>query len=73
MANSINTNIGALTAQKNMVKLNADLDEAMNRLSSGFESILPLTMLLVQRSRLKWTLKLEVLVLRLETHTMQFQ
>ena len=36
MANSINTNIGALTAQKNMVKLNADLDEAMNRLSSGF-------------------------------------
>ena len=36
MANSINTNIGALTAQKNMVKLNADLDDAMNRLSSGF-------------------------------------
>ena len=36
MANSINTNIGALTAQKHMVKLNAELDEAMNRLSSGF-------------------------------------
>jgi flagellin len=35
MANSINTNIGALTAQKNMVQLNKDLDDAMNRLSSG--------------------------------------
>ena len=35
MANSINTNIGALNAQKNMVQLNKDLDDAMNRLSSG--------------------------------------
>ena len=35
MANSINTNIGALNAQKNMVQLNRDLGDAMNRLSSG--------------------------------------
>jgi flagellin len=35
MANSINTNIGALTAQKNMLKINNDLDDAMTRLSSG--------------------------------------
>ena len=35
MANSINTNIGALTAQKNMLKINNELDDAMTRLSSG--------------------------------------
>ena len=35
MANSINTNIGALTAQKNMLKINNDLDDAMTKLSSG--------------------------------------
>jgi len=35
MANSINTNIGALNAQKNMLKINEDLDQAMSRLSSG--------------------------------------
>jgi len=35
MANSINTNIGALTAQKNMLKINNELDQAMTRLSSG--------------------------------------
>ena len=35
MANSINTNIGALNAQKNMVQINRDLDDAMTRLSSG--------------------------------------
>ena len=33
--NSINTNISALNAQQNMVKLNNDLDQAMTRLSSG--------------------------------------
>merc|ERR1711904_456642 len=32
---SINTNIGALTAQKNMLQVNRDLDDAMTRLSSG--------------------------------------
>ena len=73
MANSINTNIGALTAQKNMVKLNADLDDAMNRLSSVSESILPLTMLLVQPSLLKWNPKSKVLVSQSEIHMMQFQ
>ena len=35
MPNSINTNIGALTAQKNMLQVNKDLDDAMTRLSSG--------------------------------------
>jgi flagellin len=35
MANSINTNIGALTAQKNMLKINNELSDAMTRLSSG--------------------------------------
>tara|TARA_X000000950_G_scaffold65785_1_gene80937 strand:+ start:6030 stop:9323 length:3294 start_codon:yes stop_codon:yes gene_type:complete len=35
MTNSINTNLGALKAQQNMVKLNNDLDQAMTRLSSG--------------------------------------
>jgi flagellin len=35
MTNSINTNVGALKAQQNMVKLNNDLDQAMTRLSSG--------------------------------------
>ena len=35
MPNSINTNIGALTAQKNMLQVNRDLDDAMTRLSSG--------------------------------------
>ena len=33
--NSVNTNISALKAQQNMVKLNDDLDQAMARLSSG--------------------------------------
>ena len=33
--NSINTNMGSLTAQKNMVELNRELDQAMTRLSSG--------------------------------------
>ena len=33
--NSINTNMSSLTAQKNMVELNRELDQAMTRLSSG--------------------------------------
>ena len=33
--NSIHTNMGALTAQKNMQVQNSKLDEAMERLSSG--------------------------------------
>ena len=33
--NSINTNLSALAAQQNMQKQNAELDEAMARLSSG--------------------------------------
>ena len=33
--NSIHTNMGALTAQKNMQVQNERLDEAMERLSSG--------------------------------------
>ena len=33
--NSINTNLSALAAQQNMQKQNAELDEAMSRLSSG--------------------------------------
>ena len=35
MSNSINTNISALKAQNNMIKLNNNLDQAMTRLSSG--------------------------------------
>ena len=35
MSNSINTNISALKAQQNMIKLNNNLDQAMTRLSSG--------------------------------------
>ena len=33
--NSINTNLGALTAQKNMHAQNTELSQAMTRLSSG--------------------------------------
>jgi flagellin len=32
---SINTNIGAMVAQKNMLDNNKDLDQAMARISSG--------------------------------------
>ena len=32
---TINTNIGALTAQKNMLSNQKDLDQAMARISSG--------------------------------------
>ena len=39
MPNSINTNIGALTAQKNMLQVNKYLDDAMTRLSSGLRII----------------------------------
>ena len=35
MSNSINTNVSALKAQQNMIKLNNNLDQAMTRLSSG--------------------------------------
>jgi flagellin len=33
--NSINTNMSALAAQQNIQKQNAELDQAMQRLSSG--------------------------------------
>ena len=32
---SINTNVGALIAQKNMMENNKELDQAMGRISSG--------------------------------------
>ena len=70
--NTVNTNISALIAQKNMQEQNKDMDAAMQRLSSGLRINTAADDAAGSAIASTMEAQIKSLVLQLEIQTMQF-